>query len=94
MGSWIGGVFDFMVCHSSLAQSLGEADESAMEFDDIVLRGFLGSGFVCDLIHRAGGVVAMGCIARCALGGDSSMNQLLLRASFVCGLRRGGMMKR
>lgn len=73
MGARGGGVFDRMVFHSSLAQSLGEADESAMELDDIVLRGCAGSGFVCDLVHRAWNFAAMGGVAGCALGGDSSV---------------------
>lgn len=74
MGAWGGGVCDCMDDHSSLAQSLGQADESAMEFDDIVLRGFVGSGFVRDLIHRAGGVAKLGDVERCAVGGDPSIN--------------------
>ena len=74
MGAWCGGVSDFIVFHSSLAQPLGHADESSMEFDDIVLRGFVGSSLVRDFSHRSGCVAAVGGVERSALGGDSSIN--------------------
>lgn len=80
MGARIGGVLDRMVCDSPLVRSLGEADKPAMEFDDIVLRGCVGPGFVRDLIHRAGNFAAMGDVAGCALGGDSSIDRLSLQA--------------
>ena len=60
-----------------------------MESDDFIMCGFVSSGFICDLVHRARGVAAMGDVAGRALGGDSLINLLRLRASFVCGLRRG-----